>query len=135
AVRVGVDDGRDRLVRQPLDFVQDWLAPSGVFRVDDDDAARGDEHGGVAAAALEHEQIVFEFLDLDHHRGGRLSRAGRGLLRGGEDERKRSGSEHDGEDASSFHVPDYRANMRTTRTAFGDILRSSGPIALTGERL
>ena len=40
-------------------------APARVLGVDDDDAVRGDEHGGVAAAALEHVQVVFDLLDLD----------------------------------------------------------------------
>ena len=35
AVRVGVDQRRDRLGRQLLDLVEDRLAPAGVLRVDD----------------------------------------------------------------------------------------------------
>ena len=40
-----------------------------------------DEDGGVAAAALQHEQVVLELLDLDDLRRGRL---GRGLLERGD---------------------------------------------------
>ena len=74
AVRVGVDDAHDRLARQFLDLVEDGLAPAGVLRVDHGDAVRADEHGRVAAAALQDEQVVLELLDRDHlgRRGGRL---------------------------------------------------------------
>ena len=58
AVRVRVDQERDRLRRQLLDLVEDRLAPAGVLRVDDGDAVGGDEHGGVAAAAAQDEQVV-----------------------------------------------------------------------------
>jgi len=51
AVRVRVDQRRDRLRRQLLDLVQDRRAPARVLRVHDDDAVRGDEHGRVPAAA------------------------------------------------------------------------------------
>ena len=50
AVRVGVDDGGDRLVGHGLDAVEDHLSPSGQLRVDDHDAGVGDEDAGVAAA-------------------------------------------------------------------------------------
>ncbi len=51
AVRVRVDDGRDRLRAQLLDLRQNRRAPSRVLRVDDGDAVRLDEDGRVAAAA------------------------------------------------------------------------------------
>ena len=35
-----------------------------------------DEHGGVAAAARQDEQVVAQFLDLDGHRGLRCPAAG-----------------------------------------------------------
>ena len=65
AVRVRVDDRRDRLGRQFLDLVEDRLAPAGILGVHDDHAVRGDVDGGIAATALEHEQVVFDLLDLD----------------------------------------------------------------------
>ena len=61
AVGVGVDDRGDRLVGQLLDLVEDRLAPAGILRVDDDDAVRGDEHGGVAAAALQQNRLSLSF--------------------------------------------------------------------------
>jgi len=39
------------------------------------------------------------------------------------------------EAAKAGERPDYKANVRAPCTDFGDILRSSGPIAMTGERL
>ena len=72
AVRVGVDDHRDRFARQPLDLVENRLAPSGILRVDDHDAVGADEHGGVASPAFEQEQVVLELLDLDNLRRRRL---------------------------------------------------------------
>ena len=50
AVRVGVDDPRDRLVGDRLDLVDHRLAPAGQLRVDERHAGVGDEHRDVAAA-------------------------------------------------------------------------------------
>src|SRR5204862_3863971 len=59
--------GPQGLWRQLLDCVQNRLTPCRVLGVDDGDAVRHHEDGGVAAAALaaQHEQVVLEFLDFD----------------------------------------------------------------------
>ena len=82
AVRVRVDDRRDWLAGHLFDLVENRLAPAGIFRVDDIDAGRADEDGSVSAAALEHEQIVFELFDFDNFRSRWLSGAGGRLLVG-----------------------------------------------------
>ena len=76
AVCVCVDERCHRLGRQLLDLVEDRLAPARVLRVDDDDAVCSEEHGGVAAAAAQHVQVVLDLLDIDH-----LRRVRRGRLR------------------------------------------------------
>src|SRR5262249_13606627 len=68
AVRVRVDQQRDRLRRQLLDLVENRLAPARVLRVDHGHAVRVDEDGGVAAAAFQHEEVVLHLLDFDNLR-------------------------------------------------------------------
>ena len=70
---------RDRLVGELTDLVEDRLAPTRVLGVDNDHAGGRHEHGRVATAAFEDEQVVFELLDFDDH--GRRLRAGRLLIR------------------------------------------------------
>ena len=61
AVRMRVDDGRDRLVGELLDLVENRLTPSGVLRIDDHDAFGRDEHCRVAPAAYEDERLSRSF--------------------------------------------------------------------------
>src|SRR5262245_46691602 len=50
AVCVGVDDARDRLVRDGLDALEERGAIAGELGIDERDAALGDEDRGIAAA-------------------------------------------------------------------------------------
>ena len=60
------------LLVSSLIFARSGWSPSGNLGVDDDDAGAGHEDRGVAAAALEHEEVVLELLHLDDARRGRL---------------------------------------------------------------
>ena len=77
AVRMRVDQDLHRLVGQPFQLLEERLAPAGILRVDDHDAVCDDEDGSVAAAALQHEQVVLDLLDLDDLRSLLLLQAGR----------------------------------------------------------
>ena len=68
AVRMGVDQRRDRLRRQLLDLVENRPPPARVFRVDHGHAVGHHEDGGVAAAAAQHPEVVLDLLDLDDFR-------------------------------------------------------------------
>ncbi len=63
AMRVRIDDRGDGFVGHRSHLVQDRLTPVGEFGVDEDDAAGGDERGGIATAALDHEEVVADLLD------------------------------------------------------------------------
>jgi hypothetical protein len=65
AIRTGVDQRRDRLVRDGLDGVDDRLTPPVFLGIDDDHACRRDEDGGISSSALEDVQVVFQLLDFD----------------------------------------------------------------------
>ncbi len=105
AVRVGVDDPDHRLARQFLDLVEDGLAPPRVLRVDHRDAVRPDEHGRVAAATLQDEQVVLELLDLDN-----LGRRGR--LVGRHRQRQATDREESTKQQNSFHASPPGKNTR-----------------------
>ena len=63
AVRMRVDQQRDRLGRQFLDLGEDGLAPSRILRVDDGDAVGHHQHRRVAAATTQDEEVVLDLLD------------------------------------------------------------------------
>ena len=67
-VGVGVDHHRHRLVGEGLHLVEQRLAPAGQLGVDQHHAGGGQEHRGVAAAALEHVERVGDLVGLDHLR-------------------------------------------------------------------
>ena len=71
-VRVRVDQHRHRLLGDRLDLVEDRLSPSRVLGVDDGDAVRRDEDGGVAAAALQHVEVVLHLVHVDDFRSVRV---------------------------------------------------------------
>jgi len=87
-VAVRVDQNGHRLARQLPDLVEHRAPPPGILRVHDDDPIRRDENGRIAAASFEHEQVVFEFLDLDDLG---LFAGARGLLRRRDGERRGKG--------------------------------------------
>jgi hypothetical protein len=76
AVAVSVDDRRYRLGGKLLDLREDRLTPSGQFGVDHDDPLRADEDSGVPPSLLEHEQVVFQLVDLDDLGGFLLAVSG-----------------------------------------------------------
>src|SRR5262245_22945808 len=65
AVCVRVDKRSDWLVGQSLDLVEYRLTPPRIFRVDNDNTIRGDEHRCIPTATLEYKQILFELFDFD----------------------------------------------------------------------
>jgi hypothetical protein len=97
AVRMRVDQRRHRFVGERLDLVEDRLPPAGILRVDDDDPVGRDEHRCVAAAALQHVQVVFHLVDVDVLRSLLLLRRLR--LHG----RERTAREQDAQHDPSFH--------------------------------
>ena len=99
AVGVRVDDRRDWLGADLLDFIEDRLAPAGVLRVDDGDAVGPDEHGGVAAAAFQHPEVVSELLDFDN-----LWRVRGRLLERRDAEREAADRDERGEQNDAFHA-------------------------------
>src|SRR5206468_2358874 len=64
AVRVRVDDRRHRLAGNRLDLVENGLAPIRELGIDQDDACVGDERRGVAAAAGDHVEVLFDLFDF-----------------------------------------------------------------------
>ena len=76
AMGVRVDDRGDGLVGHRPHLIHDRLTPIGELGVDEDDAAGGDERGGIAAAALDHEEVVADLLDLGGVRLRRRTLAG-----------------------------------------------------------
>ena len=91
-----VDECRDRVARQRLDLLQDRLSPARVLRVDDDDSGCRDEDRRVPATprSPQHEQIVFQLLDLDD-----LGR----LLSRHDGKRERGDADQQYQNASAFH--------------------------------
>src|SRR5579864_8117733 len=96
AVRVRVDQARDRFWRQLLDFVENRLAPPWIFRVDDGHAVGVDEHGRVAAPALQYVEVVLDLVDRDDHRSlRRRLRLDRRDAAGGKQQPKHDPSFHE----------------------------------------
>jgi hypothetical protein len=71
-VRVRIDDGRDRVVGQLADLVNDRLPPLRVFPVHDDHTRSGDKDSRVTSGVLvpKHEEVVPELLDLERFADG-----------------------------------------------------------------
>ena len=109
AVGVRVDQQRHGLRRQLLDLVEDRLTPAGVLRVDHRDAVGRDEHGGVAAAAAQDEQVVVQLLDLH-----RLRLCAAGLTRGRDANRQSTNSQQRSEHHRALHRIPPDKNTRST---------------------
>ena len=64
AVRVGIDDHRDRLVCHRSDLVHDRPAPVGELGVDEDDVLAKSRRPPYCRRRLDHEQVVADLFDF-----------------------------------------------------------------------
>ncbi len=110
AVRVRVDQRRDRLLGQRLDLVEDRLTPPWVLRVHDHDSVGRDEDGCIPSAPFQDEQVVFEFFDLDD--AGSLLPA---LLRRHDQRQRTHGNQHAQNNASLHATPPEKRRVERTR--------------------
>jgi hypothetical protein len=104
ATIVSVDDGRHGPVRDLARLVEDRLAVVGELRVDERDAVRHDEHGGVSTLPRDDIEVVPDLVDA----------SGRELRHPG-DRRCRRACDHDGgKNRCPFHHAPPGKNTRST---------------------